>query len=788
MKISKRLLAVLMAVVMILTIVPLGLFAFAGDEEPTPPEPRTETETIKIDSFDELKKIGTDAEYPVASTKATAEDGAEVTTNYVYELTTDIILLSKTEKLEALLKDETEQQKAGDYYKYAPTYTLAESFVDGTTYYEKQYTYSPADVTEDNFDSLKATLYVGTDPDYTLVAAEVEYDPATTYYTCSENGYAQATGVTVDNFSDGEYYTFSYGKMTYAILQEEGKVEDYISKLGLTDDECAFNPIPNFSATFDGKEFKIVGLSISGTDKTLGMFTGNDGEIKNLTLGNTKITLKTSLLNNSSNISIVGGIVGINAGVIDNCHFDGTVSIDAIDAVTSPDNKLQELYSASLNIGGVAGVSIFGTITNCDSTLTVSSNYAGGANVTAGKIVGSNNDITILDNSTYARKVTSFDDYPVLTESVKQEKLTEEAEKATYELLKYTAEDGTVIYYIRMIDCAHTGAKKTPGVVATCQHSGNIEYWTCPDCGLYFDEEPTINSKSVGLLRIYLFINKTIHDTKTTKKVEALDPTCGADGNIEYWYCSACKKYMIKATGAEDEKVVTIEGVDGKFIEVEQSATVVPATGEHKTATHYAANEPTYTTKGNKEYWQCDECEQYFLEETCETPVDYDKDIAIAEVPAPTVVPKTASKYTISSTDNTISNVKTTDRDGITVADFLANLDAPETGTYVIRDKNGEVKTDGILCTGDTIEVSVEVEPGVFQPFSKLDIAIMGDINGDGLIRAADAKIALDEAASKTKTLTGVYALAANVDGRADIKASDAKIILDYSAKVITAF
>ena len=767
MKISKRLLAVLMAVVMILTIVPLGLFVFAEGEDPTPPEPRTVTKTISISSFAELKLIGTDAEYPVASTKATAEDGAEVTTNYVYELTKDIILLSQSEKLEALLKDETEQQKAGDYYEYSPTYTKADSFADNTTYYEKQYSYAIATVSADEFDSLKSTLFVGTEPNYTPVGEMDVYDSGTAYYTRSENGYAQATGVTVDNFSEGEYYTLSYAKMTYAILQEEGKVEDYASHIGLTSDECAFTPIPSFSATFDGKGFKIVGLSISGTDKATGMFSANSGAIMNLRLENTKIAFKTSLFNADMNINAVGGIVGLNVGVIDHCSFDGTISVDAKDAVTSDTNKLQSLYSANLSIGGIIGRQLLGSqserVTNCTSTLTVLSNFAGGTNAVAGNISGSDNNITILDNSTYARKVTSFVDYPALTESIKQEKLTEEAEKATYELLKYTAEDGTEIYYIRMIACNHANATNTPGIVATCQHVGNIEYWTCPDCGLYFDEKPTINSKSITKFSIPLLKNKAIHDKETTEKVEALDPTCGADGNIEYWYCSACKKYMIAATGAEDETVVTIEGVEGNFIEVDQSATVVKATGEHS-ATPFAANNPTYESDGNKAYWYCDECKQYFLEEACETPVDYDEDIVIPKL---TIEVKDSSNYTEETVDSLSAIIASmpSSKDGLKLSDFIGNLkDGLE---YVVRDAEGTEITDSdaIVPTNASVEIKD-------HPASAVKVIVRGDANGDGAVGIADY-ITIRKKIMETTTLDAIASIGADANGDGTVGIAD---------------
>ena len=134
MKNSKRLLAVLMAVVMILTIVPLGLFAFAEDEDPTPPEPRTEINTIEIDSIAELQLIGNDDAYPVEPTKYTAEDGAEVTVNYVYKITKD--LSAADESFDAWFASNEETARA-TFDKYVVVPEGITEIPEGAQYYVK---------------------------------------------------------------------------------------------------------------------------------------------------------------------------------------------------------------------------------------------------------------------------------------------------------------------------------------------------------------------------------------------------------------------------------------------------------------------------------------------------------------------------------------------------------------------------------------------------------------------------------------------------------------------------
>ena len=798
MKISKRLLAVLMSVVMVLTIVPLGLFAFAGED---PEQDGSAKHPWIITSLEQFNEIGKE------------ESKYLLTDNYV--LGNDIIPQTVMDKMIAwLVSDEANQIAVSE--KLAPLYSISfdESAAPDTDYYEKGAgdEYNKVEFTEGK--QYEPNVYYVLE--YVISTTESAVSGTNYYEKVADGEYTKVEFEPAKLYENGKYYKLvlaegeKFTPSIFGSLLDDAYTKAYstIQELsGVKDGDADPNTIEMisgaFTGTFNGQGYVIDQVELKQTTGIYcGLFENNKGTIENLILGDEFVIEFTPDVSMISPLYILlgtgvyaGGITAINAkgANVNNCDFNGFVIVDFApyfteDALSkAKDNILSAFYLLPLEAGGIAGANN-GTIGDDCSTAYayVGSNYFGGTGIKLGQKVGSDNDISMISVN---RKVANFDNVPENQVVLKTEQLNE---KEGYQLLKGTDAVGAyTFYYVRMIACEHLNIKDENHVLAvtpTCKTAGNIEYWTCPDCNQKFagPEKPTIDSTSV--LTVGLSKNKTNHDATTVKHTDAADPTCGADGNIEYWYCSTCNAYMIAATGAEDETVVTIEGVEGNFIEVDQSATVLKATGEHNTATHYAATEPTYTTKGNKEYWQCDECGLYFLEATCETSVDYDKDIAIAEVPAPTVVPKTTSKYTVSTTDNVLSNVKTTDRDGITVADFLANLDAPETGTYVVRDKNGEVKTDGILCTGDTIEVSVEVETGVFQSFSKLDIAVMGDVNGDGLIRAADAKMVLDEAARKPKTFTGVYALAANVDGRTDIKASDAKIILDYSAKVITTF
>ncbi len=63
-------------------------------------------------------------------------------------------------------------------------------------------------------------------------------------------------------------------------------------------------------------------------------------------------------------------------------------------------------------------------------------------------------------------------------------------------------------------------------------------------------------------------------------------------------------------------------------------------------------------------------------------------------------------------------------------------------------------------------------------------IVVMGDINCDGDVKAADARLALRVSAKLESNLNNAQSLAANCDDKEDVKAADARIILRVSAKL----
>ena len=125
-------------------------------------------------------------------------------------------------------------------------------------------------------------------------------------------------------------------------------------------------------------------------------------------------------------------------------------------------------------------------------------------------------------------------------------------------------------------------------VAPTCEADGNVEYWYCTDCGYaWLDAEMTLvsNLKSVKL-----------GATHTLEHVEAKDATCLELGNIEYWACKNCDRIEVAGGVLSNIKAVQLPTLD-------------------HTIEHVAAVATTCTTDGNVEYWYCTTCGYAWLDE-----------------------------------------------------------------------------------------------------------------------------------------------------------------------------
>lgn len=142
----------------------------------------------------------------------------------------------------------------------------------------------------------------------------------------------------------------------------------------------------------------------------------------------------------------------------------------------------------------------------------------------------------------------------------------------------------------------------------TCTEDGNIDYWYCEACKKYFQDEALTQE----IKKEETIIKAKGHNAVKTEEKLA---TCTEDGNIEYWYCDVCKKYF---SDAELKNEISFD------------KTVIPTTGHN--LIKIEAKDPTIDGTGNIEYWYCEVCDKYFSDEKAEHEITLE-DTVIAKLP-----------------------------------------------------------------------------------------------------------------------------------------------------------
>ena len=170
-------------------------------------------------------------------------------------------------------------------------------------------------------------------------------------------------------------------------------------------------------------------------------------------------------------------------------------------------------------------------------------------------------------------------------------------------------------------------------VDATCEETGNIEYWYCEECGTYFSDEEAATEISLSDITIeaighawgeWTVITEATEEEEGEEQrvcsndsshvqtrsipvighehvltlVEEKAASCEESGNTEYYVCEDCGRYF-----ADAEWVTEIN---------EEDWYIAPA---GHTLTHYEAVSATCEETGSIEYWLCSVCGKYFSDE-----------------------------------------------------------------------------------------------------------------------------------------------------------------------------
>ena len=135
-------------------------------------------------------------------------------------------------------------------------------------------------------------------------------------------------------------------------------------------------------------------------------------------------------------------------------------------------------------------------------------------------------------------------------------------------------------------ECTHANRTKVEEKNPTCTADGNIEYWQCASCEAKFTAQTGGTELTGNAWKI------AAHHTLTAHAASA--ESCTYAGNKAYWYCDVCHKYY----------------KDGSAnAEYEPNGWVVAA---HHTLTAHAASAEGCTYAGNKAYWYCEACHKYY--------------------------------------------------------------------------------------------------------------------------------------------------------------------------------
>ena len=203
--------------------------------------------------------------------------------------------------------------------------------------------------------------------------------------------------------------------------------------------DCAFTPIPTFGGTFDGSGYTIFGLNLSGNGSNQGLFryVQSGGAVKDLTVQGTVAP--------GGSRAAVGGIAGNNAGVIQDCKFQGNVK-------------------GETNVGGIAGVNqADGKILRCKASGTVQG--MDGTGGVCGRNLG-----TLLKCENESSVNTASPDNSVSIEEINVDDmldLSSDTEKK---------EDGESDKILKMHNDTGGLAGYSSGIVQDCTNSGQVGY------------------------------------------------------------------------------------------------------------------------------------------------------------------------------------------------------------------------------------------------------------------------------------------------------------------------
>ncbi len=139
---------------------------------------------------------------------------------------------------------------------------------------------------------------------------------------------------------------------------------------------------------------------------------------------------------------------------------------------------------------------------------------------------------------------------------------------------------------------------KTAAVEPTCEAPGNTEYYTCSVCGKFFSDEAC----TTEIEKDSWILPAVRH---TVVKVEAVPAACVTPGNSEYYVCTACGRFFSDEAATDEQ-------------EIEENSWVIEPLGH--TMEGHGAVAPTCTRTGHAAFWVCTRCQEVFADADGQTP------------------------------------------------------------------------------------------------------------------------------------------------------------------------
>lgn len=413
-----------------------------------------------------------------------------------------------------------------------------------------------------------------------------------------------------------------------------------------------------------------------------------------------------------------------------------------------------------------------------------------------------------------------------------------------------TAEDGTVTYTATFTfngetytetkvvapACEHT-LVKTDAVEATCIAEGAEAYWTCELCGKMFsDEEGTVEIEAVvvteknpdnhigetevrdtkeateteegytgdtycldcgNMIGAGTTIPVTAHVHGTMTHTAAVEATCAAEGNVEYWTCPDCGKNYADEEGTELlDTVVTSKNPDNHTGEtVVKNAVDATETEEGYTGDTYCLGCDTVLEEGEviPKLEEVEPVEITVSDAVSRAGRTADITISISNIPTSGI-----SSLDLALTYDTTKLALVEAIDGDILGNDIYSSSYSEVPYKLIWSNDGVYTDEGVITTltfevlsdvvDDNIAITVECVEciDVNREIVAVNVVngnirtyLAGDVNGDGRISIMDPQALRQSIAGWD---VEIVEIAADVNGDGRISQADAQLILQYLA------